>query len=110
MEDVSLREPPGQHWSLPGLRVGRHPAGAGDAQGEAVHAGVGRLGARSPGQTQTRGLGIPHQTKTHTWVRRLGNLILDSELNTRTPGFMTRNTWLCSVGVVFLSIFSQARI
>ena len=73
---MSLREPPGEAGPStsphPRVGVGRHPAGAGDAEGQAVQAGVGRLGPAPPPQADTRGLGVPCHAETYARVWRLG--------------------------------------
>ena len=99
---MSLREPPGEA-EAPRVGVGRHPAGAGDAEGEAAHAWVGRLGP-SPRSSpaQTGGLGLSHQAQIHTGVRRLWRLF-KFEFDAWTGRFMTSHTWLGGVVIVFLS-------
>ena len=105
---MSLREPPGQAAAAPHPRVGvgHHPAGAGDAEGEAAHAGVGGLGASSgPSPAQTGGLGVSHQAQTQTGIRRLWGLLEVFEFYARTGRFMTLNTWLDTARIVVLFRF-----
>ena len=70
---MSLREPPGEAGPStsphPRVGVGRHPAGAGDAEGEAAHARVRRLraGPRSS-PAQAGGPGVSHQTQTQAGI------------------------------------------
>ena len=91
---MSLREPPGEA-EAPRVGVGRHPAGAGYAEGEAAHARVRRLRASprsSPAQAGR--LGVSHQTQTQAWIRRFRCLFNVFKFYTGTGRFMTLNTRL----------------
>ena len=103
---MSLREPPGETGVVPHPRVGvgrRHPGGAGDAEGEAAHAGVWRLGpSPGPSPAETGGLGLSHQAQTQTGIWRLRSLLEVLEFYTRTGRFMTLDAWLGRVRIVFL--------
>ena len=54
------------------LGVGGHPAGAGDAEGQAAQAGVGRLGPAPPPEAETWGLGVSRHVEAQARVGRLG--------------------------------------
>ena len=77
---MSLREPPAEASPSsshhPRVGVGRHPAGAGNAEGEAAHARVRRLRAGPrPSPAQTGGPGVSHQTQTQAGIWRLWSIL-----------------------------------
>ena len=72
MEGAPVRGPPGQLLPPLHLGVGGHPAGAGDAEGQAAQAGVGRLGPAPPPQAKARGLGVSRHVEAQARVGRLG--------------------------------------
>ena len=96
---MSLREPPAEASPSsshhPRVGVGRHPAGAGNAEGEAAHARVRRLRAGPrPSPAQAGRLGVSHQTQTQAWIRRFRCLFNIFKFYTGTGRFMTLNTRL----------------
>ena len=72
MEGAPVRGPPAHLLPPLHLGVGGHPAGAGDAEGQAVQAGVGRLGPAPPPQAETWGLGVSCHVEAQARVGRLG--------------------------------------
>ena len=101
MEGAPVRGPPGHLPPPLHLGVGGHPAGAGDAEGQAAQARVGRLGPAPP-QTQARRLGVSCHAKAQAGVGRLGDLVdvLECYAGTgeRAEGFTTQFTWHISAG------------
>ena len=108
VEGAPVRGPPGQLPPPLHLGVGGHPAGAGDAEGQAVQAGVGRLGPAPPPQTDTRGLGVSCHAEAQAGVGRLGDLVDVLECYAGTGegavGFTTQFTWHISAGVFLLRV------
>ena len=107
MKGAPVRGPPAQLPPPLHLGVGGHPTGAGDAEGQAAQARVGRLGPAPP-QAQARGLGVLRYAKAQAGVGRLGDLVDVLEFYAGTgegaEGFTTQFTWHISAGVFLFRV------